>query len=392
MSSLFLLFNLIFESSAALAFSAQQNADSNVKTSGAIKLSVKKNALDEFVFLNAVTINFIQPKHRVFEQAVTSVDEKVNAFCSEKNQSNWLALRASWSVAMNAWMQLHLVNYGPIDDSNLAWRFQFWPDPMNLVARKLKSRVKGRNKKISPEHMAKASVAIQGLSALEYLLFDEQLLEEDSFNEYKEKSHLCALAQSTVSNLLVNANRLTRDWFGQFKERWLNQEVLAGNPNYFEYNIEKVFSGMTMAVGMSYRDRIGKAIGIKKGEGEESINAYPNPFLLESWRSRQSLENIRNTLVSVSDLYRLKGSFSDVLVSLKTDEAVNLDIQIKKQLDRSLSLLSDHKVNAYDAIHAGDTEVLFMLYDSLKGIHFNLKNRYTKLVGIQFRFNAHDGD
>lgn len=80
-----------------------------------------------------------QAIHDGYKLLATEVDELASAttdYCNAPTPDSRQALDNSWLDAFLAWQQVRFVDFGPVENNNLSWQFQFWPDPKNLVARK----------------------------------------------------------------------------------------------------------------------------------------------------------------------------------------------------------------------------------------------------------------
>ena len=351
----------------------------------------------EHKFLQSVTTKFIHPAHQALEESIGVLEKNSRQFCQNINQQTYLSLRASWVLAMSTWSAIAPINFGPIDDSNAAWRFQFWPDQINLVHRKFKSRIKGYNKAILAEDLAAASVAIQGLSAIEYLLFDKIV----TLEAYQTKPHLCSVLIATAKNLLSNATKLTASWIGEYPQRWFkfadaisqtSQTSQTSQPGYLLRQVESVFSGLVMALGSIQGQKLAKPLGYKKNKtGTETTRGKLNPWLLESWRSQTSLEQINNTLKNGLKLYTTEQSLSDYLIS-KDEKNQVLDRDIRQYFSTSITLVESFETSAFQDLKNNNSAQLENLYKHVQGLYRLLKIDYAKAANIHFRFNAQDGD
>jgi len=347
----------------------------------------------EHKLLQSVTNSFIKPAHQVLAKSTEMLEQNSRQFCQNINQLNYSSVQQSWFSAMNAWSAIAPINFGPIDDSNATWRFQFWPDQINLVHRKFKSRIQGRNQAILAKDLAQASVAIQGLSALEYLLFDEA----GTLAAYQSKPHLCTILIATSENLHANAAVLTASWVNDYPQRWFNLATQSSKSDYLKRQVETVFSGLVMALGNITNQKLGKALGYKKNNDkkskqvDETKSAKLNPWLLESWRSETSLKNIHSTLKSGHILYTTKQGLSDYLVA-KGKKYQSLDQEIRELFQANTHLVKTIEISAFQNLKNNMSGQLELLHKNVHRLYRLLKIDYAKAANILFRFNAHDGD
>ena len=101
------------------------------------------------------------------------------------------------------------------------------PIQLNLVRRKHTHRRK--NPAISPEQLAQASVAVQGLPAMEYLLFDEAIAK---VRRCRWQQTSVPYPTGTAANLEANAGQL-EPLVGRFGKRCVSPELEKSHPGYF---------------------------------------------------------------------------------------------------------------------------------------------------------------
>lgn len=66
-------------------------------------------------------------------QALASQAE---TYCEAPSAQGLEQTKQAWLDAFLAWQKVRYVDFGPVEQANRAWQFQFWPDPKNLIARK----------------------------------------------------------------------------------------------------------------------------------------------------------------------------------------------------------------------------------------------------------------
>lgn len=343
----------------------------------------------EFRVLETAVTQAIAPQHQTLQTQIQVMLSAGETFCQTPDARTFDAVQQGWRTAMQSWAALAPINFGPIDDTNTAWNFQFWPDPINLVERKFKSRILGQNPQIRAEDLASASVAIQGFSALEYLLFDPAV---GSLPQYRQRPTLCPLLLGTLSNLARSTHQLNTAWQNDYPKRLLDPQREQSRPGFQKLHVESLFSGIVMALGTIRDQKLGQALSITKGQTAVSTpGAQLNPWMLESWRSQTSLQQIEASLRFCQTLYELTPGLSTYLLT-QSPPSQALDAQIRQAFKEALAQLQSQKESAFALLQRGDTQALMALYTKINHLHTLLRINYTQAAGIQFRFNAHDGD
>jgi predicted lipoprotein len=357
-------------------------AEDSVEALSAIQLS---ESAAEYQLLSAATHALILPAYQDLDNRSQALAKASSSFCQQTSPDELAGPRQAWLSAMASWSAVAGIGFGPIDEANSAWHFQFWPDPINLVHRKFKSRIKGINKDISADELAGASVAIQGLSAMEYLLFDAKVAMSEN---YVSRPHYCILLQETAKNLAINAHTLNIAWQSDYHIRWLDLARENAKAAYFLRNVESLFSGMVMAIDVIKDKKLGGPLGYKVGKNSRGKT---NTKLLESWRSQSSLENIRSTLTFSQRLYNMDHGLGWYMKA-RSPKSEGLDQRIRKSFKDAIDHVDALGAPALKLLKNKQSSALDALYQSIKHLQQVLKIDYAKEANILYRFNARDGD
>ena len=366
---------------------------------GVMPLAMAQNASPEQAVIQAVVNNSLLPAHQQLDQRSKVLNAEAEKFCASLSAAALADLRTAWLQAMQSWGALAMVDFGPIETTNAQPQFQFWPDPLNLVQRKFASRIAGKNLAISAEELEKAGVGMQGLSALEYLLFDEALATPE---KYAAQKPLCPLLKATAHNLASNAQQLAQLWQDDFGPTFYNLDVEKVHAGYFKRNVGIVLSSMITALDHIRHQKLGLALGMEKrgNAGRASKPGRLNPQLLESWRSQSSLAQIKASLALALDWYQMQHGLSWYLLqknpssnrSNQSGKAALLDQKIKAGFAAALSQIDASPGSAEQLLQEKQPATLVQLHRSVSEVYYLLKVDYAKASGIEYRFNARDGD
>jgi predicted lipoprotein len=351
----------------------------------------------EYLLVQAVLSDAIIPWHEALEKELQVLSEQSDRLCIQPSNAQFMRLKRQWKQAMYTWSNIGSINFGPIDDTNVAWRIQFWPDPLNYVHRKFKSRLNGANVAISAEELFEASVAIQGLSALEYLLFDDA---QDDVSLYFGSLHRCKILTSTSRNLAAEGKKISTAWATSYKDNWaafdkVIKDQLVHEQSLSKRHLETIFNGMLTNL-VTIKDRkVGGPLGIKEGdESKEKASKNASRRIksnyLESWRSKTSLENIRTNLRAMEQLYIMPNGFSWYL----THQGANsdLDLSLRQAFSKLNSQLEVISSSAFEQLEKSDYLALDQLHKDVSALFKILRYDYMQALNLHYRFNSHDGD
>ncbi|QEY60431.1 imelysin [Pseudomonas sp. C27(2019)] len=318
----------------------------------------------------------IYQAHQQWQASNQQLASSAQAFCQAEQSLE--QTRADFLQAQHAWAALQPLLIGPLNEGNRAWQVQFWPDKKNLVARQVKQFLKA-----NPEHtladVQSGSVVVQGLSAYEYLLFDQDV----DFTEASHKQRYCPLLQQIAVNQQQLADDVISQWQGN--EGMLAQLTEFPNQRYAEPL--EALTAILQAQVISL-DGLKKKLGTPLGRSEKDS---VQPHQAQSWRSQASLNNLSAELSSALALWQ--GVDQHALRSLLGAEHADLI----KQIDAAY-LQAQNELAAFKqplTVLLGDEQqrqALFKLYESFDRVHRLHEDELTLALGVQLGFNANDGD
>ncbi|PST26998.1 hypothetical protein C7U60_01495 [Mesorhizobium plurifarium] len=115
---------------------------------------------------------FIIPGYRDLAEATNTLSEASTTLCTSPSEATLKAARSAFSDVVDKWSAIEIIRLGPALEQNRFERFLFYPDRKStglkqvqaILARKDESATKAENLKGK-------SVAVQGLGALEFVLY-----------------------------------------------------------------------------------------------------------------------------------------------------------------------------------------------------------------------------
>jgi uncharacterized protein len=162
---------------------------------------------------------YVVPRFAALETAAAKLASDLTGVCSGKTESR---SRADFKRTALAWAQVEFLRVGPMSVTGRPERFSYWPDPRGIMQRQLRSLVGSRDAAaLDADMLRDKSAAIQGLPALEALLWDSKhpVTEADEEGRYR-----CALAAAIAQNLANISQELSAGWgsTGEWRRRMLN--------------------------------------------------------------------------------------------------------------------------------------------------------------------------
>lgn len=262
---------------------------------------------------------------------------------------------------MLAWMALQGQKRGPETALEQSWNIQFWPDKKNTTGRKMAS-LTTQEKTWTATEIAQQSVTVQGLGAIEWMLYDPS-------SDLSLQSTSCQTGVAIAQNLSRNANTIASAWqqnpWAELDEKaWLS-EYIALLSNQLEYSMKKLSRPLAT---------FGK----------------PRPYFSESWRSKTSMLNLQENVKAMQSLYFAKGKGLDLL--LRERGKAELADRVVNQFDVTLSTWPTDK-SLFDLLQTKEGyRIAYAQFNKLEQLKYLIHEEVAVELGVVIGFNATDGD
>lgn len=269
------------------------------------------------------------------------------------------SIKQQWHSTMLAWMALQGQERGPATALAQSWNVQFWPDKKNTTGRKMTALLK-QKKSWQASDIAQQSVTVQGLGALEWVLYDP------SSPFISTPKEACSAVTAISENLADNAGSIAHawrnnPWTGTDASTW-HADYIALLTNQLEYSMSKLSRPLA---------KIGQ----------------PRPYFSESWRSKTSMLNLRANIVAMQALYL--AALDSELRAKQLDELAD---RVKTQYANLIETWPNNP-SLFDMLQSKDgyRDVLSQ-YNKLEQLKYLLHDEVAVELGVVIGFNSSDGD
>ena len=351
---------------------------------GAIILPVPSFAADFSPAIQRFADEFVIPTYQDLADKAEGMEAAANALCAAADDDRYRAATNHFTALVRAWSQAEVIRFGPVRDKNRLEKLFFWPDArsrgLKQVQRLLASEVDQVQETMND--LSHASVAIQGLPALEYLLLSA---EKDKQAAFATESSRCAMVTGIATNIHTLSHAVLSEWQGEDGFAARLEEVGPENPLYRD-DAEVLQDILRMPVELlqileesKIRSSLGKSIERPKGKRA--------PF----WRSDLTLLNFKGNM---KGMRRMMAALQlDMYISDKNatlDNSLQFEI---RQVSGVFERLSEKKLSwLYLLQDAEGYDQLQYVQFPIKGVRNILSDQYPAALGLQLGFNSLDGD
>ncbi|MGD1877407.1 MAG: imelysin family protein [Kiloniellaceae bacterium] len=337
----------------------------------------------DYAALNAALVDdYVLPRYAAFAEATAALEASLTRACAD-GRADAAESGEAYNAAMDAWMGVQHLRFGPSELFLRTERIEFWPDKRGTVARHLAQMLSEADPHaLETVVFANGSVAVQGFPALERLLFDSDAATWTT-------PFACQLTVAIGGNLKTIAAGLLADWQGgDVAYADVIRGAAEGNERYFdakEASLEfaKALRGAILLV-QDYK--LGRPLGKEAGSARDTR--------AESWRSGRSLRNVLLNLKAAQALYEGGGngiSFSSM--AREHPQGAELDRVISAALERLIAAVEAQPSSLVVALQAPDGWAkLDAIRVEARQLLELMGGPLSEVLELPMGFNSYDGD
>lgn len=329
----------------------------------------------------AIVKEHIVPRYQQLADAGKAFEQSANQLCTTANQESLDAAQQAFFNVMDAWQSVQHIRKGPVEKDRRYYRFQMWPDKHGTTPKQIANLLNAKDAAaLEPTNFAKSSVALQGLEAVETILF-ARTKGADAYAENGQASYRCQVVKAIGNNITQMAQALVSEWSASpppFDQVLGSQAILVKGDLAESKEIYAAFyNNLYTQVQAVIDQKLVRPMANNK------------PMFFESWLSNHSARNIRMNLEAVEAMYDV--GFS---AALKEQQGgPELDARVKQSFQKFYQALAAIKQPLDDALAANQDRVLMEeLLASTSVLQSLLTAAVPKALNIQISFNALDGD
>jgi predicted lipoprotein len=153
--------------------------------------------------------DFIRPGYRHLVEVTQSLSKATHSFCENPSKDGLGEVQGAFDGVVHQWSDIEIIRVGPVIEGNRFERFLFYPDRKSTGLKQVQAILAKQDETATSADTIKGkSVAVQGLGALEYVLYgtgSEALAAE-------KKGFRCRYGAAIADNLVEVASELSAEW------------------------------------------------------------------------------------------------------------------------------------------------------------------------------------
>jgi len=327
----------------------------------------------------------ILPGYAALTVAASDEARRVNDLCRQADTQRLQAARDGFATLVLAWSGAEMVRFGPVRDDNNYERLFFWPDPRGRGLQQVQALLATQDATAAGvDRLREKSVAVQGLSALEYILFgtgSEALADTND----PARSFRCRYGAAIAGAIATTADAIRDGWTGQNGYAFVMREPGPDNAVYRSAGeaMQDLLKSCREQVQLDQQLKLAFTVG--------ETPAKANPKMAPFWRSNLTIPSIKANLAAVLELCGANG-VGAILPADAAGAATALADDLKKADDVLARLEQTGKpwetLATEPASHADLTAAL----TPLGAAGELLEHEYMDAFGLVIGINSLDGD
>jgi predicted lipoprotein len=323
---------------------------------------------------------YIRPGYAQLAASTEALQQSVATLCEKPSAAALKDTQKAFAAAVEAWSVVEPIRFGPVAQEDRFERIFHWPDPKGLGTRQVRDALAKQDESVTKAaSLAGKSVALQGLPALEYLLYGDGAA---ALAKTGEAAFRCSFAEAVAGNLAAVIKEIVDGWQDSAP---YTKSYLEPRPSNAAYHTEKevtleLFKTFTAGIEWVRDQKLAKTLGPKLEQAR--------PQLAPFWRSGLSFANIAGNLAGVRDLFA-KGGFAQVV----RDDSPGVEESVVFDLNHAIDVLRGLDKPIAEVVRNDN------LRGKLEALRISLKSALTtagdiisRAAGLSFGFNAMDGD
>ncbi|MEM7047463.1 MAG: imelysin family protein [Pseudomonadota bacterium] len=329
---------------------------------------ILKNTMDDYII----------PSYQRVEGATNDLTDQVVSLCARPNNQTLDAARQAFLQTVHTWSFVEIFLIGPVIEDHRIERFFYFPDRKGRGLRQVQVALANQDENVAKmATLQKMSIALQGLGALEFLLFGQG--SEDLATNYDFR---CQFINSVSENIKNIAHELSHAWR---EDKNLRRDWYEPRPD------NKLFQTNEEALGEILTTIIYGLESIQKRRLNVFLQDPPKkdrPKLAAFWRSEATMMSLVANLKGLEKLFT-----ASAIETLLLPEKRSLGYTIRDELNQSITLAEKLDGSINDLLrNEDDRQTLKHISRVLRSLTHHLEEEFAPEAGLVVGFSFEDGD
>jgi predicted lipoprotein len=321
----------------------------------------------------------IRPGYRDLLASATGLADAVAAYCAAPSAGTGTAARAAFDDTVAKWSLIEIVRDGPALRQNRFERILFYPDRKSTGLKQVQALLaKADEKDTDAATLPGKSVAVQGLGALEYVLYGRDAEAMDA----TANSFRCRYGSAVAKNLETIAGTLNTEWEQPDGVQHDWKHPGPGNPAFREGK-EAITALLGILVHGAETVRDQRIESFYKGEDTPA-----RPKSAVYWRSGNTWRSIEGNLEGLEALFT-KSGMEGLLDPSQASIGQSIAF-VLKSLQRVVPTI-DPDIEIAVSVPVERRKIDFLVVNA-RDLVLRLNNDYGGAIGLGAGFSFSDGD
>ncbi|WP_088147583.1 imelysin family protein [Achromobacter denitrificans] len=323
--------------------------------------------------------DYARPAVAKMAEAASALDGELRGWCAQPAAAGAARVGQAFETLALAWSGVEILRFGPLVQANRYERLAFWPDTRGVMPKQVQALIAAQDEALlAPGALAGRSVAVQGLPALEYVLYGEPgLLGQSGAPGF---AYACGYARAVAANVAAISRDVARAWSaeGDFGRQFARPQ--AGNDLYRDPQEVAAEAMKALSTGLQFA----RDVKIAPVLGDSAAAARPKRAAF--WRSKLSTRLLAANVDGLKAFY-LAGAYP-----LPAGDAW-MDASMRGELGSIAQTLRAVPVPLEEALAQEEGRRLLTLAAlTLKNAKAIVDQDLAPALGVMIGFNALDGD
>ena len=329
--------------------------------------------------LSNVLVEYIQPRYADLYKQSQTLRSATTELCQTPSKQALELAQSEFIGFANSWARIEWFRVGPIMSKNRVERILFYPDRKSTGLKQVQRALLKQDQSVTNfNRLAQKSVAVQGLGALEFILFGTGFEDLKSANG----SHRCHFANAVAHNLEHISKTLNDGWIdgSMAAQFWVNPN--EENPLFRDHNEALNVLIGTLVHGLEALKDVRIGAFLK----EEAKFDRPKSALM--WRSENTIGMIENGLEGLDELFDKSG-----IEALLGAEHRNISDAIRFEFNQAINTARILDKSVFDILaESQDRQKISYLKLAIGFTMSRIDEDLSQQLGLSAGFSFGDGD